>query len=227
MKTTSRIIGGFMIFAAIGFLAIFSFIVLSGGWNVPAVPRWNAAGFVLILAIGFLLGGRSYLRYDPEAGEKEEPPSETTRFIIRHRAQLNVVAQVGLLLSLTRVATAFVHSDWPGRYSNVWLAVGVIVLLYWARKIANPNVSNNSDWRRVPEWVRRTLPPLWPLAWWATIILASGRIWFPGIFTPDDKIYVVLDRIAAGVLLSFLYATEALYFKYGELRSGHGPVPAA
>lgn len=224
LRLASRIIGGFMIVAALGFLAVFAFLAFS---EVQPALKWQAAGFFLILASAFLLGGWSYLRYNPGAVEKEEPPSETTQFIIRHRAQLKVLAQIGLLLSLTRVATAFVYSDWLGRYSNVWLAVGVIVLFYWANKIANPNVSNNSDWQRVPEWIRRALPPLGPLVWWASIIMASGRVWFPGIFTPDNKIYVVIDRMAAGVLLSFMYGIEALYFKYGELRSAHGSEPAA
>ena len=141
MKTASRIIGTLMMVAAIGFLAVVAYLAFNENWSTATAVEWEASGILLILASALLLGGRSYLRFDPEAEGRQEPASEATDFLITHRARLKVLAEIGLALSVIRIATAFVHSDWLGIYSNFWLAAGVVVLFYWARKMANPSVA--------------------------------------------------------------------------------------
>ena|SRR5579872_1752388 len=226
MKTASRIIGTLMMVAAIGFLAVVAYLAFNENWSTATAVEWEASGILLILASALLLGGRSYLRFDPEAEGRQQPASEATDFLITHRARLKVLAEIGLALSVIRIATAFVHSDWLGIYSNFWLAAGVVVLFYWARKMANPSVAGNHDWQRVPEWIRRSLPRLWQVAVGASIVLLGIRQWFHTSITPDNRTYVVIERIVSGMCLSLFYTIEALYFKYGELRPAHGTGPA-
>jgi hypothetical protein len=83
--------------------------------------------------------------------------------------------------------------------------------------MADPGVMNNSDWIRVPQWIRSSLPKTSAALGYialASILLEQSMAWrFP--------LYSLMIRVLFLACLASLYAVAALFFRYGELRSTH------
>lgn len=173
-----------------------------------------------------MLGGRYYLRLDPDSPEEVAPTSPQTEFLIVHRRQLKVLAQIGLALSTIRLVSACFGIDWPGRWADWPLLLGLLALLYFGRKMATPEVHDNHDWMRVPGWIRSSLPRVFGTALWTLMLLIVLTQWshflvsWPALQSlPENQMYRLAIRILYLACMTTLYAVEALFFTYGELRS--------
>ena len=218
MRLASRIIGSVLIACGLGFFVICVYATLSEERGQPAAPVWVGQALFIVVGTVLVLLGRSYLRYRPDAEEQDQPASHATELLIVHRERLKVLAQIGFALSLARAVLSGFGSYWPGRWADWPLLLGVIALYSFGRKMAEPHVSNNSDWQRVPEWIRRGLPAIDSIAFYAYMLLMFAGLWLRGSGSQDSGIYAVAGRTVAWTGASIFYAVEALYFAYGELR---------
>ena len=148
--------------------------------------------------------------------------SQSTPFAIllsSHRRQLKGLALTGLGLTLFYLVGVFLgtQAQWP-----LWpLGMGALVLRSLGRKIANPETTGNRDWQNVPARLREIFPlakKIVDVAFLLTVLLTYWNFWHsasaPKIPGSRFAFQVVLD-----VEVALLYALEALFFEYGELRT--------
>jgi hypothetical protein len=210
MRTASRIIGTLLIAAGLGLIAIFVYVGFSEGWSGTS---WFAAAFFLGGGAALMFVGRRYLILDPDAEEDAKPATKATEFLVAHRGRLQVLAQTGFALSIIRAGLACFGSNWPGRWADFALAVGVVVLFSIGRKMTSPAVAGNRDWERVPSWIRKSLPRIWGTALWIVVLLMALQL------PSKSEVYQLFIRVLFLIGVAMFYAVEALYFTYGELRS--------
>jgi len=132
------------------------------------------------------------------------------------------LALTGLGLTLFYLVGVFLgtQAQWP-----LWpLGMGALVLRSLGRKIANPETTGNRDWQNVPTGLREIFPlakKIVDTAFLLTVLLTYWNLLHsasaPKIPGSRFAFQVVLD-----VEVAFLYALEALFFEYGELRT-HRP----
>ncbi len=174
-----------------------------------------------VLGIGFLFAGRHFFQADPTVEDPVPPASNFSRFLVRHRRDLKMIAQIGFMLTAIRLVAACFGSDWPARQTTWFLLIGAFALDYCGRKAANRAVTDNHDWETVPAWIRRILEP----AQSAGSAVGVG-VMFLAIYAQrhpaGGQVPAFVMRIAFNILLTFMYALEALFFRYGEL---HSPAP--
>lgn len=182
MRVASRVIGTVLIVCALGVFAGVEY----GMWRDQGrafIPSWAIHLIFLTICAALALAGWSYLRTEQDGDHKEKTASDSTRFLIARRAALVRISQIGLSLSLGRAVLACFGWDWPGRWADSPLWIGTFVLYYWARKMASPQMIDNSDWQRVPEWIRKSLPGTAVVAFYGNLLLVvvgifRGRIPF-------------------------------------------------
>jgi hypothetical protein len=143
------------------------------------------------------------------------PPSKTRlgQFLARHRRELKVLAQTGCVLCLVRMATALFKLDRPNDRTYIFLVVGFFALYYCARAAADPLAKDKC--LRVPTWVRRGFQPAL-MTCWAAVAAASLLNIFTG--RPSGAAYHVLVVGGGSGFLALLYALEAMFFAYGDLK---------
>ena len=168
---------------------------------------------------GLILGGRYYLRLDPDTVAEERPVSGIRRFSIVHRHQLGVVAQTGALFSLIYFGVACLGKDWPGRWFLWPIGLGATVLQSIARKIADPNGSEALGWSKVPRWMRAIIEPTKRIGDSAMLGLVLLICWnqFSGHSVAHSGVYHFASRIVAIGYITLLFVLEALFFAYGEV----------
>jgi len=167
-----------------------------------------------------ILAGRYYWRIDVNAPVVAQPTSKFKLFLVNYRHQLKVAAQTGAALSVLGVIAALFGWDWPVRGTWLPLLLGAFILDSFAKKVANPDITDNRDWMRVPEWIRRTLPAM-PKAFVVSQVCVVGisllSMWTRYSLV-DTGGYRLGVRIFAYGLTAFMYALQFLFFQYGELR---------
>jgi hypothetical protein len=220
MRLASRIIGVLLVIAGLGFFAALGYGALTEGWRGATV---GLLAFFLAAGAGLLLGGRYYLRVDPETPDEVESASTPTLFLITHRRELKVLAQVGLVLSVIRLGSACFGIDWPGRWADWPLLLLLLALLYFGRKMASPDVPDNADWMRVPGWIRRSLPRVSTALWVAALLSVFTQLWPSLQALPENPIYHLMIRLLFLAGMTMFYAEEVLFFTYGELK--RAPIP--
>ena len=225
MRVASRVIGALLVIGGFGPFAILGYVTLKEGWQGATVATWAAIALFLAAGIGLTLGGKYYLRLDPDAPDEVEPASAPTEFLVIHRRQLKVIAQVGLALSAIRLGSACFGIGWPGRWADWPLLLFLIGILFVGRRVASPNVRDNSDWMRVPGWIRDSLPRVYGTALWGGLLLIVfgqwSRFWvsLPMVESlPQSPIYRLIIRLLYLAFMTTLYGVEVLFFTYGELR---------
>jgi hypothetical protein len=211
MRIASRIIGTVLFGTGLGLIAIFVYVGFSEGWSGTS---WFAAAFFLGGGAALMFVGRRYLILDPDAEEDAKPATKATEFLVAHRGRLKVLAQTGIALSIIRAGLACFGSNWPGRWADATLTLGAIVLFFVGRRTAGPEVSDSRDWERVPSWIRKSLPRIWGTALWIALLLMALQL------LSKSEVYQLFIRVLFLIGVAVLYAVEALYFTYGELRSG-------
>ena len=157
---------------------------------------------------------------DLDAPVEVQPTSSFTRFLVSHRHQLKVLSQTGAALSLIAfIAASFGHE----LTKRAWLPlmIGALVLNSFATKVANPEIVDNRDWMRVPEWIRQRLSRIEKalgIAWFLVVglMLGNERLLHSALSGRSSYrfgVVVVLYAIPAS-----MYGLQALFFQYGELR---------
>jgi hypothetical protein len=197
------------------FLPYSGYESVTDGWS-------SVFGAWFLLGLGFvlILVGCYYFRLDLDTRDQEQPAS-STHFFVGRRRQLKVLAQTGALLSLAYFGEACLGTDWPGRWFLWPLGIGAVVLQSIASKIANPICSSDLGWSRVPKWIRAVLEPTGKTATAALLVLGVLFCWsqWSGQSLTGSGIYLRGSRIVTGGYVALMYALEALFFRYGEVRS--------
>ncbi len=217
MRITVQIIGVFSALFGVILLTLFPF-TLGNAIKTSDNEAALVSGIMAVLGVGFIFVGRYFFQVDTSAEDPVPAASKLSRFLVRHRHELNRIAQIGFVLSMIRLVAACFGSDWPARQTTWVLLIGGFALDYCGRKAANPAVTDKRDWMTVPAWIRRTLEP----SQHAVSALGSGVMylaiyaqWHPA----GGQVPSFVTRIAFDCLLTFMYALTALFFRYGELQS--------
>jgi hypothetical protein len=214
MRLFGRILGAFAL-CGMAFLAMFVGLVTEGGRS----GDWKANGFFIAAGLGLILAGVYYWRMDVDAQVEAQPTSSFTRFLVNHRHQLKVLSQTGAVLSfIAIVAECFGHD--PTKRAWLPLFIGAFILNSFAKKVANPELADNRDWMRVPGWIRQALPPMGKALGVAAMVVVGISLLseWSGYSLVDSSAYHLGERIFAYGLAASMYALQALFFEYGELR---------
>jgi hypothetical protein len=217
MRLFGRILGVGFALSGIAILGMFLYALVSEGWRRG---DWKEDGVFIAIGLGLILAGRYYWRTDSEAPDGPQPTSNFTRFLANHRYQLKVLSQTGAALSVLGIIAACLGWDWSARWTWLPLVLGAFILDSFAKKVANPEVTDNRDWMRVPESIRRTLstmPNALAVAQVCVVGISLVSMWTRYSLV-DTRGYHVGVRIFAYGLTAFMYALQALFFQYGDLR---------
>ena len=185
MRIASRVVGIVLaviglIFVVLGALALFLFRPLSVLDGSLASPAWPGSAFAAALGIGLILIGWYYFTLNVEALDEslERLASRFAPYIIAHRRQLKLIAQVGLVISLICLGAACFGMDWAGGWAAWPLVLAGIGLAAIEGKIARGNVTDHLDWESVPERMRPMLKPLLKVgrATFLVLVLLCGGV---------------------------------------------------
>lgn len=217
MQITVKVLG--IVFALFGvfLLAVFPFI-LGNAIKISDKGAALASGIMAVLGIGFLFAGRYFFQADLSVEDPVPPASNLSRFLVRHRRELNTIAQIGFMLSLIRLVAACFGSDWPAPQTTWFLLICAFALDFCGRKAANRAVPDNRDWMAVPAWIRRILELSENAVtgvWVCAVLLAI----YAQQHAVAGQVSPFVTRIAFDAMLLFMYARTALFFRYGELQS--------
>jgi hypothetical protein len=217
MRLFGRILGAFFALCGIAILAMFVSGLATEGWHRG---NWKEDGVFIGVGLGLILAGRYYWRMDVNAPVKAQPTSSFTLFLVNHRHQLKVLSQGGLALSLIAfIAACFRYKS--TRWTWLPLFIGALVLNSFARRVANPEIADNRDWMRVPEWIRGTLPRIEKalgVAWFLVIGLILVNEWLLQSRLSASSAYRFGVLLVLYAMLVSMYGLQALFFQYGELR---------
>lgn len=192
MRIASRIIGGLLILAGLGFAGLGILLIV-----IKAVG-WLGALFPVAIGVGLLFAGRYYWRLDTDALEDEEPPPRpVSPFVAAHRRELSVAACAGLVLSFGRLIALCFGSDGPG-WAHWALTIGCLALLALA-----PHA-----YKAIPKWATQTLT-FW---FFGLFLFAFLSLWHRSTL-PSHLVGNNSEIFGAG-FFAFLYALEALSFAY-------------
>ena len=216
MRIGVKILGVFLALFGVFLLTVFPF-ALGNSIKTSDNGSTLASCMLAVLGAGFIFAGRHFFQADPSSEDPTPPASSLSRFLVRHRRDLKVIAQVGFMLSLLRLVMACFGSDWPTRQATGFLLSGAFGLLYCSGKAANPAPPDNRDWMKVPTWIRRILEPAQHAVtgvWVGAVFLVIYAQWNPS----GGQMSHFVTRIAFDAMLTFVYALTALFFHYGNLQ---------
>ena len=216
MRITAKLVGLFSALFGVFLLSIFPF-TLGNAVRTSDNGAAFASCILAILGAGFIFTGRHFFQANPASEAPAPPASNLSRFLVSHRRDLKVLAQIGFVLSLIRLVAACFGSDWPARQTTWFLLMGAFALQYCGSKAANPAVTDNRDWIKVPAWIRRVLEPAQNaigVVWVGSVFLGIYAQWHP----LGGQVSPFVTRIALDAMLTFMYALTALFFAYGELQ---------
>ena len=143
-----------------------------------------------------------------------QSPSRLEIYFLRHRRELKLIAQAGLLISLIGLGAACFGTDWPGGWKS-WLLRYLAVGLLFATRVPADTVG----WESAPESLRPLLQPILKTGQLMLLILALMFAWSQWHHQFSVKF------VEAG-FTALLFAWEALYFAYGDrsaVKSLQGP----
>ena len=220
MRVVIKLLGiAFALFGVL-LLSLFPFVLGEANRTSDNGAR-IASGVMVVLGFAFIYAGRHYLRLNPGAERPVIPASNFTRFLVNHRRQFKVLAQTGAAVSVLGVLAALIGWSWTFRRVGLPLVMGMLVMDWFAKEAADPAVKDDRDWMRVPPEIRSVLSAFqWAmgpvLAVMAGLLLLSE---WPRYSLLDTRAYVLAARVALYGVVAFTYALQALFFKYGDLRT--------
>ena len=210
MRIAFIILGVFLALFGVFLLSEFPFI-LGNAIKTSDSGAVLASCIMAVMGVGFLFAGRHCVQLDPDAHDPALPTSNLIRFLVNHRRELKVLAQVGFMVSLIRLIAACFGSDWPARQTTGFLLIGAVALNYCGGKASNPGVRGNQDWMNVPPGIRRALASV---LWLGSAFLLI----YPQWRHPSSEVSDFVSRIVLDAMITFMYELAALFFAYGELR---------
>lgn len=131
MRAASRIVGVLLALAGLGFLIASLFVLITyrpeSVLEGPQMGKRLTGGLPgLFLGGAFILGGWYFLRLDVDKAVGLRDPSRVTAFFIAHRREMAIIAQTGLMISLTCTMVAFLGVRRPARWTS-WVLSPVTI----------------------------------------------------------------------------------------------------
>jgi MFS family permease len=218
MRIASRVIGVALAFAGVAFFVV-SFFIVSSGFDPKSVleesgpdkTAWMAGAATAAFGAGFILAGRYYFKLNVDERDQERPASRLTSYCTKHRRELKIIAQAGLVISLIRLAATSLGDDWPGKLAALPLSLVSIGLLIIASQIGRGRTASHLDWEQVPQRVRPLLRIIWKAvgpALWILGLLFGWSQWRHQVESPAVQ----------AAIIAILFAWGAMFFAYGEMR---------
>ena len=222
MRVASGIVGALLALAGLAFLALFVFVVTLGFDRGSVLietshrTTWITGSFAAALSIAFLLAGRYYFMLDVEKLD-EEPVRSPWRFapyVQTYRHHLKTIAQVGLVISLVRLAAGSFEVDWPGAWVTWPLLLAAVALGAISGRSSIPDARNRIDWQAVPKRIQPVLKPALQTgeAAFVILVLVSGwNAWSHHLVSPPPAIL--------NGLFVLLFGWEAVFSRMEKYRS--------
>jgi len=192
-------------------LAAFFVSVYSLSREILARALFGVAG------VAFLLVARYYWKLTPESLRSVEDQPWFGGAFIHHRSDLERTARVACVVTLCCLAAFCFGNEWPVRIAFWPLLIGSLVLFRIARNSASHGAGSEQDWMRVPAPIRVVLERSKTLLTVLFFVAALLKIW--SLKSPEHGNTYRLAAIVAGGDVAFMFALEALFFRYGDLRS--------
>jgi hypothetical protein len=218
MRLFGRILGVGFALCGIAILALFVYLLVSEG--LRASGDWKLGGFFIVIGLALILAGRYYWRTDPEEPVGPQPTSNFARFLVSHRYQLKVLSQTGVALSFIAFTAGCFRYE-STKWTCLPLLIGALMLNSFAKTLANPDITDNRDWIRVPGWIRQALPSIekaLKAAWTLVFGLILVNQWLLHSALSDRSAYRVAVLLVLYGFAASMYALQALFFQYGDLR---------
>jgi hypothetical protein len=181
------------------------------------------------MASVFLLTGWYILRFDPDAPDRVEPTAFAS-FLIAHRRQLQMFGAIGFLVSTGRFGASCFGADWPGRWIEWPLALGLLVLFYASQKLAGINAQR--DWTAVPRRPRLIKNAEGVIVFVYPLLFAGIQL-FPRLSNrnglqrfSDSEATRDMTRIVFAGAMAILYGLEALFLSHRDFGPKAGGIPA-
>ncbi len=214
MRVASRIVGVVFALTGLGFLAIPGYLVVLRGLRTNGAD-WIIVAVLIAAGACCLLVGRYFLKLDVDAPDEtqEQAASRFAPYFIAHRRELRLIAQLGLVISLIRLGAACFGAEWPARWAAWPLVLAFIGLGIVAEQIAQKQAPDRLDWERVPDPMRPALRIMWKAVGPTLCILLLLLVW------NQWQRQVFWLGVVSGVLVVMVFAWEALFFQYGEMRA--------
>jgi hypothetical protein len=182
---------------------------------------WKAITGAAVMASVFLVAGWYIFRFDPDAPERVQRTTAFSSFLRAHRREIQVLALFGFLVSMGRLVGACFGADWLGWWADWPLTLGLLVLLYWSRKVANVGV--HRDWTTVPT-RPRLIKKAEGFVWLLYLLLLAFVQVYPRLshtnrlqYLPGREASRSVYHIVLLGTIAILYALEALFFSCREL----------
>ena len=136
LRITVKVLGIFLALFGVFLLSLFPF-TLGSAIKISDNAAALAAGGMAVLGIGFIFAGRHFFQAEPSVEDAVPTASSFSRFLVRHRRDLKMIAQIGFMLCLIRLVAACFGSDWPARQTTWFLLIGGFTLYNCGSKAAN------------------------------------------------------------------------------------------
>jgi hypothetical protein len=216
MRVICRVAGIFFLIVGLGLLVMTSVFALHRESVLYSGQNWKAVAGLAVMASVFLLAGGYLLRTDPEAPDRDQPGAFTL-FLIANGRQVQLLASLGSLISTARFGAACFGTDWPGRWVEWPLVLGLGVLLHGSRDITK------RDWTTLRRWPRQ-VKKLEGAIVMICLALFAGIQWYPMLSyrnalqpLPDGATSRGMTRIVFAGGMAILYALEALFRSHQDL----------
>jgi hypothetical protein len=216
MRIGLKIFGVAFALCGVFFLSLFPFM-LGEGIRTTDHGAMLASTVLAAVGLGFLFAGRYYFQLNPDEEAAPRPASGLSRLLVARRQALKTLALIGLGLALVRIVQACLSAAWPGQWASGLLLIGAFALQNAGKKAADPTVTDNSDWMKVPEWIRRTFERAEKGTGLLVVSLGLLALWAMFAHAAHPLAHFVAP-VALNALIAVFYARTALFFAYGDLR---------
>jgi len=217
VRLASRMVGVVLVFAGLVFLGLFVFLAFNfrpdSVLEAPMFfgrPVWTGELFGVVLGIGLILAGWHFLRLDVDGLDEVEgrPTSRFAPFLLAHRRELKVIAQIGLVISLVRLGAVGFGHDWPA-WPLVLTWIGLVVIGSRIAKLRTIDL----NWQTVPERLRPALKAVVKALKLAFLISLLVLAW------NQFSHHRVGAQFVRAAFIALMFAWESLFFAYGEVRT--------
>jgi hypothetical protein len=201
MRLAARIAG--VSFILLGLAVLIGAVYLGTYRDSVIAPRprdWQVVFGGILLGLVFCAAGL----YNFKVEARQQGIGGFKKFLAAHVRELRFVAYLGCALSMIRLAAMCFGVDWPGRWSELPLVLGIVVLIY-----ATPNSVQDTTSGRLPFLVKKLEGAVILLY----LLASAGIQLYPGFFHTAGG---GITHIAFAVGSSILYTLEAVYLSYRE-----------
>ncbi len=222
-----RVVGSLFVIVGLTLFVIACTFALQRESVLYAARNWKTIAGLSVMACMFLLAGWYMFRFDPNAPDRVEPTAFTC-FLAGHRRLLQMFAAIGCLVSTGRFGAACIGANWPGRWAELPLLVGLGFLLYGSKTVAG--INGHRSWMSVPN-RPRLIKNAESIIVFICLVLFAGVRWFPRLShwnglqqPPDIEDPRNVTHIVLLGAMAILYALETLFLSFREFGSSTGGI---